>query len=67
MPNMRELERWMGTGQVSKKLGRSRQGTINLAADKRLRAVKTGAGWLYDPDSVVEFLEKEKALREGEK
>ena len=65
MPNMRELERWMGTGGVSKKLGRSRQGTSNLAADKRLRAVKAGAGWLYDPDSVVEFLEKEKALREG--
>jgi hypothetical protein len=57
----------MGTGQVSKKLDRSRQGTINLAVDKRLRAVKTGAGWLCDPDSVVEFLEREKALREGEK
>lgn len=52
---------------MSKKLGRSRQGTINLAEDKKLRAVKTGAGWLYDPDSVVEFLEREKALREREK
>ena len=65
MPSMKELEQWMGTGQVSKRLGRSRQGVINLATDKRLRAVKTGAGWLYDPDSVVDFLEKEKALREG--
>jgi hypothetical protein len=54
---------------VSKKLGRSRQGVINLAQDKRLRAVKTGAGWVYDPQSVVDFLqrEREKALREGEK
>jgi hypothetical protein len=67
MPSIRDLERWMGTGQVSKKMGRSRQGVINLAQDRRLRAVKTGAGWLYDPDSVVEFLEKEKALREGKK
>jgi site-specific DNA recombinase len=44
---------------VSKKLGRSRQGVINLAQDKRLRAVKTGAGWVYDPQSVVDFLERE--------
>ena len=65
MPNMRELERWMGTGQVSKKLGRSRQGTINLAVDKRLRAVKTGAGWLYDPDSVEAFAAKIEASKAG--
>ncbi len=45
----------MSTGQVSKKLGRSRQGVINLAEEKRLRAVKTGAGWIYDPDDVERF------------
>ena len=55
MPTLRELERWMSTGQVSKRLGRSRQGVINLAEDKSIRAVKTAAGWLYDPDSVKDF------------
>ena len=59
MPSMRELGQWMSAGQVSKKLGRSRQSVINLAQDKRLRAVKTGAGWVYDPQSVVDFLERE--------
>ncbi len=63
MPSLRELERWMGTGQVSRKLGYSRQGVINLAEDGRLRAVKTGAGWLYDPESVETF----KARREARK
>lgn len=59
MPNLKELESWMGTGQVSKKLGYSRQGVINLAVDKKLRAVKTGAGWLYDPDSVEAFSKRD--------
>jgi len=40
---------------VSRTLGYSRQGVINLAVDGRIRAVKTGAGWLYDPDSVEAF------------
>jgi hypothetical protein len=31
------------------------QGVLNLAEEKRLRAVKTGAGWIYDPNSVEEF------------
>lgn len=55
MPTLRELERWMGTGQVSRALGYSRQGVINLARDGRIRAVKTGAGWIYDPESVETF------------
>jgi excisionase family DNA binding protein len=55
MPSFRELERWMGTGQVAKRLGYSRQGTINLAEEGKIRAVKTGAGWIYDPDSVEVF------------
>ena len=55
MPSLRELERWLSTGQVADKLGYSRQGVINLAKDKKIRAVKTGAGWLYDPDSVETF------------
>jgi hypothetical protein len=55
MPTLREFEQWMSTGQLSKRLGRSRQGVINLAEDKSIRAVKTAAGWLYDPQSVEDF------------
>ena len=65
MVTLKELERWMSTGQVSKKLGRSRQGVINLARERRLRAVKTGAGWIYDPDSVTDFARRE-TKRKGE-
>ena len=55
MPSIKELERWMGTGQVADKLGYSRQYIVNLAKERKIRAVKTGAGWLYDPDSVAAF------------
>jgi hypothetical protein len=59
MVSLKELERWMSTGQVSKRLGRSRQGVIHLAEARKLRAVKTAAGWLYDPESVEMFAEQE--------
>jgi hypothetical protein len=65
MPTLKELERWMGTGQVSKELGYSRQGVINLAEDGKIRAVKTGAGWIYDPDSVAMFKGRLKASSDG--
>ncbi len=65
MPSFRELERWMGTGQVAKILGYSRQGTINLAEEGKIRAVKTGAGWIYDPDSVEVFKARLKASKGG--
>ena len=66
--SLKELERWMPTGQVAKKLGRSRQGVIDLAEARRLRAVKTAAGWLYDPESVEAFAEREsKKNKESEK
>ena len=61
MPSMKELERWMGTKQVADTLGYSRQYIIKLAQERRIRAVKTGAGWLYDPDSVKRY----KANKEG--
>ena len=61
MPSMKELERWMGTKQVAGVLGYSRQYVIKLAQERRIRAVKTGAGWLYDPDSVESF----KTSKEG--
>jgi hypothetical protein len=60
MVKLKELERWMITGQVSRKLRRSRQGVINLAEDRRLRAVKVGGEvWIYDPASVEEFGRKQ--------
>jgi excisionase family DNA binding protein len=65
MPSFRELERWMGTGQVAKRLGYSRQGTINLAEEGKIRAVKTGAGWIYDPDSVEVFKARLKGSKGG--
>ena len=65
MPSLKELERWMGTGQVADKLGYSRQYIINLAKERKIRAVKTGAGWLYDPDSVEVFRARLKASKGG--
>jgi len=55
MPTLQEFEKWLSTGQVAKRLGRTRQGVINLAESRKIRAVKTAAGWLYDPDSVETF------------
>jgi excisionase family DNA binding protein len=63
MPSMKELERCMGTKQVADAVGYSRQYVIKLAQERRIRAVKTGAGWLYDPDSVKEFARRQ---RKGE-
>ena len=65
MPSLKELETWLSTGQVSKKLGMSRQGVIYLAEQRKVRAVKTAAGWLYDPDSVEVYAAKVKASKEG--
>jgi hypothetical protein len=47
-------------------MGKSRQGVTWLLENRRLRGVKTQAGWLIDPGSVVDFLEREKAMRECE-
>ena len=55
----------MGTGQVADKLGYIRQYIIALAKERKVRAVKTGAGWLYDPDSVEVFAAKIKASKSG--
>jgi hypothetical protein len=65
MPSLKDLERWMGTGQVAKHLSYSRQGVINLAEEGKIRAVKTAAGWLYDPDSVEMFKARLKASKGG--
>jgi excisionase family DNA binding protein len=65
MPSLKELERWMGTGQVAERLGYSRQYVINLSKERKIRAVKTGAGWLYDPDSVEIFRARLKTNKGG--
>ncbi len=52
MPTLKELEQWLSTSQAARELGKSRQGAMWMAEHKRIRAVKTQAGWLYDPKSV---------------
>jgi hypothetical protein len=58
MVSLTELETWLSTGQVARALGRSRQGVIDLAESRRIRSVRTAAGWLYDPRSVEAFAEE---------
>ncbi len=65
MPSLSELEKWLSTGQVSKRLGYSRQGATDLAHSRKIRAVKTAAGWLYDPESVDTFRAHMKASKNG--
>ncbi len=55
MVSLTELESWMSTGQVASVLGRSRPNVIQLAESRRIRSVRTAAGWLYDPRSVEDF------------
>ena len=71
MPSVKELGRWMTTGQVAEKLGRSRQGVLDLVEKKELRAFLVGKGypggkaiWIYDPDSVERFAREHKERRE---
>ena len=65
MPSLKELERWVGTTEAAKRIGYSRQGVINLAEDKKVRAVRTGAGWIYDPDDLELFKARMKASKVG--
>ena len=65
MPNLKELETWLSTGQVSKRLSMSRQGVIYLAEQRKVRAVKTAAGWLYDPDSIEAYAARGRTSTEG--
>lgn len=62
MPRLKELEHWMTTGQAADRLGWSRQGVINLATSRRVKAVQVGAAhdtgrpaWIFDPESVEAF------------
>ncbi len=57
MVRLKELEKWLSTGQAAKALGISRPSTIARAEDGSIRAVRTAVGWLYDPESVQRFKE----------
>ena len=67
-----ELEHWLTTSAAAKKLGRSRQGTIDLAKDGRIRGVQIGAraedvtkpSWAFDPKSIETFLAQERESRQ---
>jgi excisionase family DNA binding protein len=65
MPSLQEFEKWLTTGQAASELGKSRQGVTWLVENKKLRAVKTNAGWLIDPDSVEVFRATMKASKSG--
>ena len=58
MVKLKELEKWLTSGEAAQILGRTKQGTINLVKSGRVRGVKTRAGWLYDPKSVEAFREE---------
>ena len=53
--SMEELKQWLGVGDVSKELSRSRQGIRNMLKNGELRGVHTRIGWLIDPASVRAF------------
>ena len=59
MPTLKEFEQWLTTGQAARELGKSRQGVTWLVENKKLRAVKTQAGWLVDPKAVDDYACKE--------
>jgi excisionase family DNA binding protein len=65
MPSLQEFEKWLTTGQAASELGKSRQGVTWLVENKKLRAVKTQAGWLIDPDAVAVYKAQVKASKSG--
>jgi len=65
MPSLSEFEQWMTTGQAASELSKSRQGVTWLVENKKLRAVKTQAGWLIDPDAVAVYKATMKSSKAG--
>ena len=59
MPTLKEFEQWLTTGQAASEMNKSRQGVTWLVENKKLRAVKTQAGWLIDPKAVENYARKE--------
>ena len=67
---LKDLESWLTPTDAARLLTESGKSISRQAIEKQLnegkhRAVKTRQGWLIDPDSIVDWLEREKALREG--
>ena len=63
---LRDLEDWYTSAQVEKRIGRSRQGVLDLAEDGRIRAVRVGKNvpgargfWAFDPESVEKFADEQ--------
>lgn len=46
---LEELEEWLTPGDAAEVIGVSRQWVHKLLEERRLRSVKTRAGWLIDP------------------
>ncbi len=65
MPSLSEFEQWLTTGQAASELGKSRQGVTWLVENKKMRAVKTQAGWLIDPAAVAVYKAPMKASKSG--
>ncbi len=59
---LKDLETWLTSGEAAAVLNRTKQGTINVAKSGKVRAVKTRAGWIYDPESVEEFARRNSLL-----
>ncbi len=68
MINKEDLEQWIGVGDASKELGRSKQGIRNMLEREELRGIHTRIGWLIDPTSVrsIHLLRQDEAEREKE-
>jgi excisionase family DNA binding protein len=50
---LKELEDWLTPSEAAERLGISRQALHKTYLDNgKLRAVRTHAGWLIDPDDV---------------
>ena len=65
MPSIRELERWLTTGDTASRLGKSRQGVVWMLENRRLRGARTALGWLVDPESVEEIASRGQGERKG--
>ena len=69
---LKNLESWLTSTGAARLLTEGGNRISRQAIEKRLndgkyRAVKTRQGWLIDPNIIVGWLEREKALREGQK
>ncbi len=75
MAKITELERWWTPSQVQGYTGYSRQGVLDFAREGRIRAAFVGKAhkeygrgmYVYDPESVEEFVKKHGYGKSGPK